>query len=432
MSDLRASFEAVALPPRSSATIPPAYDTNTVVVRIRENRVPRTAPGGGRLPAVIRERTAFQSLIEEGYVSRVAQAFVPTGRQAAFALDEPQGGPVSPTLRALVSLSITPHGDAQQIAEYLNARQDEFQYAYVPAVKRPCGVVPDPLRSRQWGHTAVRIDEARAQPGFVDADEITVAVVDTGVDGTHPDLTGAVVTYRNLLTDETDEDFMGHGTHVSGIIAATINNGIGIAGVCAARLAVFKALPRRGGVWDANAYYRALGSAIDVGAKVLNLSLGGAYDRGESDLMEDLLDAGIVVVAAMGNEYERGNPTSYPAKYEGVIAVGAVDEADRRAPFSCTGEHLTLVAPGTNILSTVPQHPTSETQRVMYDAWDGTSMATPYVSAAAALVLAKVPGLTPSEVRERLMRTADRVPWPSADPASEYGAGRLNIHAALQ
>jgi subtilisin family serine protease len=164
--------------------------------------------------------------------------------------------------------------------------------------------------------------------------------------------------------------------------------------------------------------------------KVLNLSLGGQYDRAEADIVADLLDAGVTVVAAMGNDYQQGNPTSYPAACEGVIAVGATDEADRRARFSRTGKHIALVVPGVNILSTVPRYPSALASTVDYDSWPGTSMAAPHVAAAAALLLAKTPDPRPAAVRKHLMDTADRVSG-QTEWNEEYGAGRLNISAAL-
>jgi subtilisin family serine protease len=163
---------------------------------------------------------------------------------------------------------------------------------------------------------------------------------------------------------------------------------------------------------------------------VLNLSLGGGLDPGERDIIADLLDAGITVVAAMGNEFLKGNPIEYPAAYEGVIAVGASDEMDRRADFSCTGNHIALVAPGTNILSTVPRYPSELAKRLEYDSWPGTSMATPHVAAAAALLLSKSPGMSPATVRKRLTETADFVP-DQTRRNKQFGTGRLNIAAAL-
>jgi len=193
-----------------------------------------------------------------------------------------------------------------------------------------------------------------------------------------------------------------------------------------------KALPRRGGSWNAVAYYQALAHPIELKARVVNLSLGGGEDPGEKDVILDLLDAGIVVVAAMGNEFEEGNPTSFPAAYEGVIAVGATDEVDRRAAFSCTGSHISLVAPGERILSTVPRYASELAATTMYDSWPGTSMATPHVAAAAALLLAKKPDLTPAQVKKHLQKTTDKVQWQKKRPTDEYGWGRLNVARALR
>jgi subtilisin family serine protease len=289
------------------------------------------------------------------------------------------------------------------------------------------------LFARQWSHGAVHIHEARERAGFRDATDVVVAIVDSGVDRAHPDLKASIDHYRNFLAPaEDDRDYRGHGTHVAGIVAAGINNSIGIAGLCRARLAVLKALPRRGGSWNAVAYDQALAQPIELKAKVVNLSLGGGIDPGEKDVILDLLDAGIVVVAAMGNEFEEGNPTSYPAAYEGVIAVGASDEVDRRASFSCTGPHISLVAPGERILSTVPRYASELAETTMYDSWPGTSMAAPHVAAAAALLLAKKPHLTPAQVKTQLCKATDRVSWQKKRPDDQYGWGRLNIAKALR
>jgi subtilisin family serine protease len=328
------------------------------------------------------------------------------------------------------------------LARYLREMGDRIEYAFVPQVRYPMAKSPsrsrrgtatlsDPLASRQWNHNAVKIHEARKAGGFRDAQEIKVCVVDSGIDATHPDLVNSIDSYENFLSDaEGDNDYKGHGTHCAGIIAAEMNNAIGVAGLCMSPLVICKALPKRGGAWNAKKYYQALGHAIDAGARVVSLSLGGSHDPGEEDVIRDLLAAGIVVVAAMGNEYEEGNPTSYPAGQDGVIAVGATDEADRRANFSCTGKHIALVAPGVNILSTVPTHPCELTQTTHYDAWPGTSMATPHVAAAAALLLSKSPNLTPENVHRKLTQSADRVPG-QTERNDSYGAGRLNISKAL-
>jgi subtilisin family serine protease len=346
--------------------------------------------------------------------------------------------------RGLTSLKVEAGRSAAQVARDLTD-DPAVEYAYVPAVKHPMAARrpsaakrgraagPDPMSARQWSHGAVHIHEARERSGFKDAQDVIVAIVDSGVDRAHPDLKASIDHYTNFLAPaEDDRDYRGHGTHVAGIVAAVINNRVGIAGLCRARLAVMKALPRRGGAWNAVAYYQALAHPIELKARVVNLSLGGGEDPGEKDVILDLLDAGIVVVAAMGNEFEEGNPTSFPAAYEGVIAVGATDEVDRRAAFSCTGSHISLVAPGERILSTVPRYASELAATTMYDSWPGTSMATPHVAAAAALLLAKKPDLTPAQVKKHLQKTTDKVQWQKKRPTDEYGWGRLNVARALR
>lgn len=348
--------------------------------------------------------------------------------------------------RGLTTLKVAPGTDAAHLVRQLK-RDPGVEYAYVPAVKHPMAARrrgssgakktkkagPDPLAARQWSHAAVHIHEARKLTGFRDAEKVLVAIVDSGIDRQHPDLATMIDSYTNLLAPaEDDRDYRGHGSHVAGIIAAVINNSVGIAGLCKARLAAIKALPRRGGKWNATAYYQALAKPIELKARVLNLSLGGGVDPGEEDIIADLLDAGVVVVAAMGNEFESGNPKSYPAAYKGVIAVGATDEVDRRASFSCTGSHIALVAPGERILSTVPRYASELADTTMYDSWPGTSMASPHVAAAAALLIAKNPALTPAQVRKRLCDTADKVKWQKNRPSDQYGWGRLNVERALR
>jgi V8-like Glu-specific endopeptidase len=431
----------------------PRYAADTVIVKLREQ------PGAERLLAF--GHTAFAApagsslddLRRNGYVAKVAPVFgnaFAAARHLSIAGAAVTAAVTPPRAADLVSVTCAPTVDVADLAAFVDAQAD-VEYAFVPAVKYPCArqkAQPtakvrrpratkaqqpnDPLRSRQWSYSAIHLDTARARPGFSDAAGITVAVLDSGIDVHHPDLAGMIASYQNFLAAEDDRDYQGHGTHVAGIISAVINNAVGISGICAARIMVLKALPRRGGRWDAAAYYRALAQPMGSNARVLNLSLGGALDRAEQDIVADLIEGGVTVVAAMGNDFERANPLRFPAAYEGVIAVGASDQVDRRAAFSCTGPHIALVAPGVDILSTVPTTPSELSATTLYDSWPGTSMATPHVAAAIALLLAREPELTPAQVRQRVIAAADRVRWQSAVPDPEYGAGRLNIAALLQ
>jgi len=128
----------------------------------------------------------------------------------------------------------------------------------------------------------------------------------------------------------------------------------------------------------------------------------------------------------MGNEHEHGNPVEYPAAYEHVLAVGAVAETNRRSPFSNTGAHIGLAAPGSNILSTLPTDPSAFRPDTGYAAWSGTSMATPHVAAAAALVAARHPDWTPADTKEHLRTSAAGKQF-----TEELGDGILDIAALL-
>jgi subtilisin family serine protease len=293
----------------------------------------------------------------------------------------------------------------------------------------------DPMINRQWGLRAIRWFDQKNP----DAKKVHVAVLDSGIDEGHPDLEDAIDEYRH--DGNHARDFLGHGTHVSGTIAAIVNNSVGVAGVANCRLHCWKIFDDpMDSADDENFnfefYSSALAAALDSEIKVINLSIGGgAYSRTEAAVFSELRDAGVVVVAAMGNEYQSGNPKEYPAGYPGVFAVGAVDEADRRASFSCTGSHIGLVAPGVNVLSTVPRIKASLAEAVDYDSWPGTSMATPHVAGAAALLYTNVPKSKDAadSIVKRLASSAKKLPGMKKKAfTNEYGAGLLDIAAALK
>lgn len=286
----------------------------------------------------------------------------------------------------------------------------------------------DPKANLQWGLSAIRYFQAKRTP----AKQVRVAVLDSGLDKRHPDLP-APFLYRT--GGFTAQDRIGHGTHVAGVIAALANNNVGITGIADCQLAVWKIFPDdpNDEYVDPLVYYRALGEVADEGIDVVNLSIGGtAHYKYEADLFASAIKSGVTFVAAMGNEYEEGNPTSYPAAYDDVISVGALDETRRRSAFSNTGKHIDLSAPGSNVLSTLPMKKTARRPETEYAAWSGTSMATPHVAAAAALVKARSSRRTPAQIATRLRRTAAAVPeMNGAAWTRAHGNGLLNLRAAL-
>jgi len=324
-----------------------------------------------------------------------------------------------------------------------------------------------PAASTMWNLQKIQWEAARELPSFREADDIQVAVLDTGIDLNHPDLDQRVSSYvfehPDLPSASSDQDIIGHGTHVSGTITANINNELGINGICSCQLRVWKIFDDRPDCVrgaapffssrftyfvDPVMYQRALADCLDEGVDVINLSIGGQGqpDHNELQLFNELLNNGTIIVAAMGNNRQGGSPIEFPGAIPGVIAVGATSLDDTVAKFSTRGNHISLCAPGVAIWSTLPTHPGQSgfdaitglfgkciqgkphRRETDYDAWDGTSMASPHVAAAVALLLANKGKMSPADARDRLMATAHDVPaMHGADFDSDYGAGRLDL-----
>ncbi len=333
-------------------------------------------------------------------------------------------------LAGFTVVSLDPKKITPKILQQLRASK-AVQLAEPMPARWLAGGTADPMQNLQWGLRAIKWFDA----AIPDASGVRVGVLDTGVDTTHPDLRKLRIDYHH--DGLKAEDIVGHGTHVSGIIAATTNNGVGISGVAGCKLSVWKIFPdtpEQGDFYvDGERYLQALNAVIGAGVKVMNLSIGGTeHSQTEALLFRRLSDRGIIVVAAMGNEYEDGNPTEYPGAYKGVLAVGSVAENLRRSSFSNTGKHIVLVAPGSNILSTLPMKRSAYREETEYAAWSGTSMATPHVTAAAALVLARQTHNSPAQVSAHLRETTTHLPaMKKATWTPAYGSGLLNLKNAL-
>jgi subtilisin family serine protease len=251
--------------------------------------------------------------------------------------------------------------------------------------------------------------------------DIIVAIVDTGADSTHPDLVSKLVPGYNTVDENNNtEDYNGHGTHVAGIAAAATNNTIGVAGVCwECKIMPIKALgTNEGTITDVAEGIRY---AADHGAHVINLSIEGP--SGNDTLLSAIRYAylkNIPVVAAMGNQGTAEK--RYPAAYPETIAVGATDKFDVRADYSSYGEHIDLVAPGSEIASTYYLD--------QYYYMSGTSMAAPHVSGVLGLMRSISPTKTVEGLRATLRDSADDLGADGWD--IYYGAGRLNAYQALK
>ena len=287
----------------------------------------------------------------------------------------------------------------------------------------------DPLYAKQWNFKAIGVEQA-----WLDSNGggVTVAVIDTGVSPV-PDLKETELAdgydFVNDRPDATDDN--GHGTHVAGTIAQSTNNGYGVAGIAhGATIMPLKVLGKGGGGTVAD-IAEAIRFAADNGADVINMSLGGG---GESSLMKEAIEhahsQGVVVIAAAGNANQ--NSAGYPARYERVVGVSAVDSTGAKAPYSNFGAGVDIAAPGGNTkesqIGGILQNTIDAKGESVFASLQGTSMAAPHVAGVAALVRAA--GIDdPDEIREIVLQSALE---PSDDPLNHFGAGKLDAAAAVK
>lgn len=293
----------------------------------------------------------------------------------------------------------------------------------------------DPLFPQQWPlETMDALRGWRVERGT--SNDVVVAVIDSGVDYSHPDLQDRVVAGFDFVNrDDDPADDNGHGTHVAGIVAAEPDNATGVAGVSwGARIMPLKACAGEDGcgMFEVAA---AIAYAVQGGAKVVNLSLGGAAGGCPTELQLAATLAeqrDVLLVASAGNSAQDGNPVMYPAACEGYVAVGATAADDRWAPFSEHGVYVDLSAPGVAVPSTIPPGLAGVTDSPTtpgYGPADGTSMAAPHVSGLAALLFSLHPEWTPLQVEEHMEETAVDLGKRGAD--DYFGAGRISIGRAL-
>jgi thermitase len=247
-------------------------------------------------------------------------------------------------------------------------------------------------------------------------------VLDTGVDPTHPDIKDNLIEGWNFVDKNNDTtDLDGHGTMVASIIAAVANNSIGIVGVApGVNIRPLKVLTSEGGNWvdlDLAILY-----AVNHGAKIITMSLGGQYSLlgAATELaINYAYQQGCILIAAAGND--NTSQPFYPAAYDKVIAVSAINQSDQKASFSNFGSYIDLCAPGVSILSTLING--------TYAYGSGTSFAAPFVAGVAALLLSKHPNLTPQEVAETLYNQAEDLGESGWD--EYYGWGLVNAYLTV-
>jgi len=301
--------------------------------------------------------------------------------------------------------------------------------ATLPASTVGATVVPDdPRLGEQWGIDALHLPDAW---DTATGDGIVIAIVDTGIDIDHPDLRKRIVDgYDFVDNDDTPRDDNGHGTHVAGIAAAAGNNGRGITGAAPDALIMPVRVLDTDGTGNERTIARGITWAAEHGADVINLSLGevgfasrvikgGPLNRA----IRQAAGLGSLVVAASGNEGAAGRQFRIAVP---VVLVGAIDDTGAAAEFSNFGDQRAVVAPGVDILSTAPTYPTTVWPDGTdgYEMLEGTSMAAPFVSGVAALLLSQ--GRSPADAAAALFDTAVNT---DGDP--HLGSGLVDASAAV-
>jgi type VII secretion-associated serine protease mycosin len=292
------------------------------------------------------------------------------------------------------------------------------------AVPLPAGeAAADAVRDAQW-HLS-HLDIATAHQLSRGAGVI-VAVIDSGVDGTHPDLLRNVLPGVDLIDPGNDDAWTpeGHGTSVAGVIAGHGHGpggGDGVLGIApAATLLPVRVSTDGDDEPTSHLIAEAIEESVARGATVINISLSTGHTEIDARAVAAARRNDVVVVAAAGNRPD-ADAVTFPAAHPGVVAVGATNDGGGLADFSVTGPELVLTAPGDDIVTTGLDHG--------YVRASGTSVAAPIVAGAAALVRARFPDLSADEVIHRLIHTADDAGAPGHD--EEFGHGIVNVVAAL-
>ncbi len=376
-------------------------------------------------------------------------------------------------------IKIAQDGDFDEIlADFKKNPQVEYaepNYNYFASM-----IPTDTYYSKQWYLKKIKAPEAWDE--IRESDKIIIAIIDSGVQIDHPDLQDNIwKNKREVAGNKMDDDGNGfiddvhgwdfvnnvpdpspkfkgnyteagimHGTIVAGIAAASGNNAAGISGVTwKAQIMPLKVLDDKG-EGNTNNVVRAIDYAIANGADIINLSfVGFGYSQSLDNAIKRAYDAGVIVVAAAGNEEDGGNGYSldktpmYPACHDGgpgenrVIGVAATDTLDQKASFSSYGfKCVDIAAPGVSVISTVVNSPTNylngQPFNDFYDGyWSGTSMATPMVSGALALIEAANPNMNRGQVISTLLSTADNINRLNPNYLNQLGKGRLNVYAAV-
>lgn len=361
--------------------------------------------------------------------------------------------------------------DTLRIIRELNKR-DDILYAEPNYYRRAYFTPNDAYYINQWHYPLINLEQAwEITQG---QNTVIVAVIDTGILSQHPDIQGQLVTdgydfikdknysldgdgYDSNPEDPGDQSQGGrssfHGTHVAGTVAAATNNTAGVAGVAGnVKIMALRTLGRggRGTAFDINqAILYAAGLSNDAGtfptqkADIINMSLGGGgYSANDQDTIDAARAAGVIIIAAAGNEATSSR--SYPAAYDGVVSVSAVDANKDLAPYSNYGSTIDVAAPGGDtsrdtdgdsypdgVLSTSGDDTSGDSIDFVYSFYQGTSMASPHMAGVAALMKSVKPDLSPSDLDIWLFSGNITEDIGNPGPDNDFGNGLIDAYKAV-
>jgi subtilisin family serine protease len=309
-------------------------------------------------------------------------------------------------------------GNPQRIERVINALKNDPRIEYVePNYIYSTSFTPnDPGLGQQYAWN--NIQAYSAWDTTQGSSSTVVAIIDTGIQRSHPDLNDKIVAgYDFVQNDTAPDDGNGHGTHVAGTAAAETNNGTGGAGTCPnCRLMPVRVLDNNGSGTLTNVA-NGITWAADNGAKVINLSLGGGGSTALRDAVDYAWNRGVFLACAAGNSNTSSTGNAFPAAYTNCFAIASTDSGDNRSSFSNYGSWVEVAAPGSSIYSTWLNSG--------YNTISGTSMATPHVAGLAGLLSSQ--GLTNTQIRDRICNTSDRI----SGTGSFWTCGRINAQRAV-
>ncbi len=364
---------------------------------------------------------ALQAAPAGGFVQLLVKPKVAMQEAALDALLRAQGATEHGEIPALnVRIIRVPAPAAARVLLALQRNKD-VEYAEPDSIAQAISTANDPsfTQGSQW--YLPKIEAPSAWTATTGSSKVIVAVLDSGVRSTHPDISGKVLAGYNFVSNSTDTtDDNGHGTAVAGFTSAATNNGVGMAAISWAS----PVLPVKVLGADGSGTYSGIANGItwsaNNGARVINLSLGGSSS---SQTLQDAVNyawnKNVIIVAAAGNE--GSSIPSYPAACQNVIAVSATDSADVRPSWSNFGSYVDVSAPGVNVLSLYGTDG--------YANWSGTSFSSPVTAGVVALMVAANPLLSNSAIVDALLKNSDDLGAAGYDVY--FGHGRVNARRAV-